>query len=123
MRILGLDVNDYNTSAALLVDGKIVAAAQEERDVTTSRIYMPGIRITKPLLRSLFQRGGLATLQAPLFQRGVGGISPDGAAPVVLRELRRGAPAGPSGCRPPEAALRNRSSLTRHVAIPILFLS
>ena len=29
--ILGLDVNDYNTSAALLVDGLIVAAAQEER--------------------------------------------------------------------------------------------
>jgi len=31
MRILGLDVNDYNTSAALLVDGKVVSAAQEER--------------------------------------------------------------------------------------------
>jgi len=31
MRILGLDVNDYNTSAALLVDGRIVSAAQEER--------------------------------------------------------------------------------------------
>ena len=30
-RILGLDVNDYNTSAALLIDGKIVSAAQEER--------------------------------------------------------------------------------------------
>jgi len=29
--ILGLDVNDYNTSAALLADGKIVSAAQEER--------------------------------------------------------------------------------------------
>ena len=33
----------------------------------------------------------MATLQAPLFQRGVGGISvrPE-LAPVVLRELRRG---------------------------------
>ncbi len=29
--ILGIDVNDYNTSAALLIDGTIVAAAQEER--------------------------------------------------------------------------------------------
>ena len=29
--ILGLDINDYNTSAALAVDGRIVAAAQEER--------------------------------------------------------------------------------------------
>ncbi len=31
IKILGLDVNDYNTSAALLINGRIVSAAQEER--------------------------------------------------------------------------------------------